>query len=94
MFAKILARCIHGKSFTAFAGDEIMQGTARKQTGIILSNLNDVQNPFYINVSIVRQKSNLKLTPWVKLAKSGHIDCCEDLEENIVTMVERTPTVN
>ena len=34
--------------------DEIMQGTARKQTDIILSNHIDVQNPFYINVTIVR----------------------------------------
>ena len=34
-----------------------MQVTVRKQTDIILSNLIDVQNPFYINVSIVRQKS-------------------------------------
>ena len=94
MFDKILVRCIHGKRFTPFARDEIMQVTVRKQTDIILSNLIDVQNPFYINVTIVRQQSNSKLTPRVKLAKSGHIDCCEDLEENIVTMVERTPTVN
>ncbi len=47
--------------------------------------MSDLGKPFYVDVTVIQQESNLKSAPRVKLSKGDHIDCCEDLEGEFVS---------
>ena len=47
--------------------------------------MSDIGEPFYVDVTVVQQESNLKSAPRLQLSKSNHIDCCEDMEGKFVS---------
>ena len=65
--------------------EAIIHETVRKQADITVRPMSDIGEPFYVDVTVVQQESNLKSAPRLKLIKSNHIDCCEDMEGKFVS---------
>ena len=80
-----LAREINGKGFVATPQESTIHQTVRKQADITVIRQADISKPFYVDVTVIQQESNLKSAPWLELTKSEHIDCCEDLEGKFVS---------
>ena len=81
----ILAKRINGKGFVATQSETTIHQTARKHADITVIRQTDIGKPFYADVTVVQQQSNLKSAPRLKLTKSDHIACCEDLEGKFVS---------
>ena len=80
-----LARRLNGKGFVAMQREAVIHQTVRKQADITVIRQADVGKPFYVDVTVIQQESNLKSAPRLKLTKTDHIDCCEDLEGKFVS---------
>ena len=80
-----LAKRINGKGFDAKPGEAIIHQTVCKQADITVRPMSDIGKPFYVDVTVIQQESNLKSAPRLKLTKSNHIDCCEDMEGKFVS---------
>ena len=73
------AKRINGKGFDAKPGEAIIHPTVCKQADITVRPMSDVGKPFYVDVTVIQQESNLKPAPRLKLTTSNHIDRCEDM---------------
>ena len=83
--AATLAKQINGKGFDAHRGEAIIHQTVRKQADITVVRQSDVSKPFYVDVTVIQQESNLESAPRVKLSKSDHIVCCGSVEGKFVS---------
>ena len=81
----ILAKRINGKGFVATQSETTIHQTVRKQADITVIRQSDIDKPLYVDVTVVQQHSNLKSAPRLKLTKSDHNACCEDLEGKFVS---------
>ena len=69
-----LFKRINGKSFVATQREAVIHQTVRKQADITVIRQADVGKPFYVDVTVIQQESNLKSAPRLKLTKTDHID--------------------
>jgi hypothetical protein len=80
-----LAKRINGKGFEAKPGEAIIHETVRKQADITVRPMSDIGEPFYVDVTVIQQQSNLKSAPRRKLSDEDHVICCEDLKGKFVS---------
>ena len=80
-----LARRINSKGFVATQRESLIHHTVRKQADITVIRQADINKPFYVDVTVIQQESNLKSAPRLKLTKADHIASCDDLEGNFVS---------
>ena len=47
--------------------------------------MSDIGEPFYVDVTVIQQQTNLKSAPRRKLSDEDHVICCEDLKGKFVS---------
>ena len=80
-----LAKRINGKGFDAKPGEAIIHETVRKQADITVRPMSDIGEPFYVDVTVIQQETDLKSAPRRKLSDEDHVICCEDLKGKFVS---------
>ena len=81
----VLSRRIHGKGFVAAARERLLHQTLRKRADIEVRADSDVNQPFYVDVTIVQQESDGRWAPHVKLQESDKIACCQEFKGEFVS---------
>ena len=81
----VLSKRIRGKGFGTEPKEHLVHQMQRKRADIEVRADSEVNNPFYVDVTIVQQAYNGQVAPRLKLQKSDNIVCCEDLEGEFVS---------
>ena len=65
--------------------ERLLHQTLRKRAVIEVRSDSDVNQPFYVDVTIVQQESDGRWAPRVKLQESDKIACCPDFKGEFVS---------